>query len=91
MQKASLTKGLHTEVKTPDSGTRADILLINGTRLAYELKSNQFRIKEITAAARHSDQHRQQFQVNHMVVVNLHVSSPRTYLYIRPNLSSEAV
>lgn len=70
MQKASLTRGFYAEVKTPDSRTRAEILLINGIRLAYEIKSNQLREKEITAAARQADQYRQQFQVDHMVVVN---------------------
>jgi hypothetical protein len=70
--------GLDAEVKTPGSPTRADILVINRTRLAYELKFNHLRESEITAAARQAELYRQQFLVDRMVVVNF---VPRGHLF----------
>ncbi|KAL7688442.1 putative P-loop containing nucleoside triphosphate hydrolase [Plasmopara halstedii] len=69
-QAPTLTRGIYAEVKTPGSRRRADILIANGVRVAYELKSNQLRESEIEAAAKQADGYRQQFNVDRMVVVN---------------------
>ncbi|KAF4033567.1 hypothetical protein GN244_ATG14493 [Phytophthora infestans] len=70
LKKGALTRGIYAEVKTPGSRRRADILIANGVRVAYELKSNQLRESEIEAAAKQADEYRQQFNVDRMVVVN---------------------
>ncbi|GMF10516.1 unnamed protein product [Phytophthora lilii] len=70
LKKGALTRGIYAEVKTPGSRRRADILIANGVRVAYELKSNQLRESEIEAAAKQADEYRQQFSVDRMLVVN---------------------
>ncbi|POM76879.1 LOW QUALITY PROTEIN: Crinkler (CRN) family protein [Phytophthora palmivora] len=70
--------GLHSTIRdilkkgalTRSSRRRADILIANEVRVAYELKSNQLRESEIHAAAKQADEYRQQFNVVRMLVVN---------------------
>ncbi|KAG7382900.1 hypothetical protein PHYPSEUDO_004245 [Phytophthora pseudosyringae] len=65
------TKKIYPEVKTADTKTRADILITNGDRLAYELKVNQLLEKsEINVAAAQADGDKNQFGVQRMLVVN---------------------
>ncbi|EEY59692.1 Crinkler (CRN) family protein [Phytophthora infestans T30-4] len=59
------------EAKTVDSRTRADILIINGIRFAYELKVDLLaECPKMNAAAAQANGYKKQFKVQHMLVVN---------------------
>ncbi|KAE8998405.1 hypothetical protein PR001_g18275 [Phytophthora rubi] len=64
-------KKIYRKAKITNANTRADILVVNGSRLAYELKVNQLlEQSEINVAASQAYEYKQQFRVQRMLIVN---------------------